>query len=434
MRTEGYKPRMARRGDALTERILLRLIHRRQPITRAEISEITGLPLSTVAFNTNRLLKSGWIYEADAGISSGGRPARHLQVNGEKTYLLGIDIGVVHTVLAVADYNAQIFFQQGFPTHGDPHAFIRKLSARVRQLVEEEYRGRSFACLGVSVPGLVDTQTGGLVRAPNLGWSDVPVREWFMQYTGLPVLVDNDTNASALAELWRGDFSREGVQSLLYILVVEGLGTALIVDGKIYRGSRVGPGGFGHMCIDPTGPKCTCGGRGCLEVFVSNLAITRAYGGKSGGETPALSVTDIIRLARRGQARARQVIVNAAEKLAIALKNLVHGLAPSTIVLGGELADAWFLIGPIITENLKSNFIVPELAAIRVVPSVVRKQPALVGAVTMGIFPEMTPPHERFSGVEPRAKQNDSSERPAQEGDKHSKLSRSEKADKDVAA
>jgi predicted NBD/HSP70 family sugar kinase len=399
MRTGRPRPLSSPRGGDLTERLLLRLIHRRQPITRAEISEITALPLSTVAFNTNRLLRSGWIYESDAGISSGGRPARHLHVNGEKMVLLGVDIGVVDTALAAADYNGQIFFRQDFPTHGDPPSFIKKLSQRIRHLVEVDYKGRSIGCLGVSVPALVDTHTGALVRAPNLGWSDIPVRDWFEQYTGLPVLVDNDTNAAALAELWQADFAREGVESLLYILVVEGVGSALVVDGKIYRGSRIGTGGFGHLCIVPGGLKCSCGGRGCLEVYASNRAIMAAYRGSSHSGGRALTVTDIINLARRGQRRAREVLVGAAEKLGMALRGLVHGLAPSTVVVGGEISDAWFLIGPIISDHLKGSFIVPELATIRVLPSVVRNRPSLVGAVTMGIFPEMTHPHDRFAAL-----------------------------------
>lgn len=397
MKPRSRKHRASR--DTLTEHLLLRLIHRRQPLTRAEISEVTGLPLSTVAFNTNRLLKSGWIYESDAGISNGGRPARHLHVNGEKRYLLGIDIGVTDTALAVADYNAQILFRQQFPTHGEPRSFINKLGTRIRQLIEKEYRGHPFEFLGVSVPALVDSQTGELVRAPNLGWSNVPVREWFHEATGLPVLVDNDANAAALAELWRGEIAREGVQNLLYVLVVEGLGTALIVDGKIYRGSRIGTGGFGHMCINPRGPECTCGGRGCLEVYVSNHAITAAFQGNARTAHRQIVVSDIINLARRGEKRAQEVLLEAAKNLASALRSLVHGLAPPVVVVGGEFAQAWFLVGSVLTEHLRSNFIVPELASVRVMPAVVRNRPSLVGAVTLGIFPEITTPLDRFSSI-----------------------------------
>jgi len=395
--------RLSRREEALTERMLLHLIHRRQPLTRAELSEITGLPLSTVAFNVNRLLKSGWIFESDAGLSNGGRPARHLHVNGEKMYLFGVDIGVTDTALAVADYNARILASQRLPTKGDPRSFIEKLGARILHLMKNECAGHPIGCLGASVPALVDSQTGELVRAPNLGWSNVPVREWFEEITGLPVLVDNDTNAAALAELWHGDIARQGIENMLYLLVVEGLGSALIVGGKIYRGSRIGTGGFGHMCINPSGPKCTCGGRGCLEVFASNRAIQAAYRGKSRGNGPALSVTDIINLARRGQPKAQKVLRDAAESLAIALRSLVHGLAPPVVVVGGEFAEAWFLVGPIINEHLKGSFIVPELASVRVMPAVVRPRPSLVGAVTLGVMPEMALPHERFSAYAPRA-------------------------------
>jgi predicted NBD/HSP70 family sugar kinase len=390
------------REDVHTERLLLHLIHRRQPIARAELSEFTGLPLSTVAFNVNRLLKSGWIIESDAGLSNGGRPARHLHVNGEKMYLFGVDIGVTDTALAIADFNAQIIFSQRLPTKGDPRTFINKLGARILHLMKNEYAGRLFGHLGVSVPALVDTQTGELVRAPNLGWSNVPVQKWFQEVTHLPVLVDNDANAAALAEMWHGDIARKGIENMLYILVVEGLGSALIVGGKIYRGSRIGTGGFGHMCIIPNGPKCTCGGRGCLEVLASNRAIRSAYQGKSRANGRELSVTDIINLARRGEERAQNVLREAAENLAIALRSLVHGLAPPVVIVGGELAEAWFLIGPILTDKLQSNLIVPELSMIQVLPSVVRNRPSLVGAVTMGAFPELVHSSERYYAVDLR--------------------------------
>lgn len=294
---------------------------------------------------------------------------------------------------------------QGSPDYPPGHrSFINKLGQCVRHLVENDYQGRPFEFLGVSVPGLVDTQTGELVRAPNLAWSNVPVREWFQEITKLPVLVDNDANAAALAELWCGEIAREGVQNLLYVLVVEGLGSALIVGGKIYRGSRIGTGGFGHLCISPNGPQCTCGGRGCLEVFVSNPAIIASYLGKVSPTRQRLSVSAIINLARRGQKRAREVLVATAEKLAIGLRSLVHGLAPQVVVVGGELAEAWFLIGPIITEHLKGTFVVPELATVRMMPAMVRSRPSLVGAVTMGIFPEMTAPYERFPVFGPRTR------------------------------
>lgn len=386
-RTEPSAPRT----DTLVERQLLNLIRLWQPTTRAELSQLTGLPLSTIAFNTNRLLKSGWVYQATVGVPSGGRPARHLHVNGEKMYLVGVDIGVENTELAIADYNAHLLFRQQFPTSRDVRAFIQKLGQRISELLNGDYRGHNVEFLGVSLPGMVDSQTGELVRAPNLGWTNVPVKQWFAEATGLPVLVDNDANTAALAEMWQGRFAREGLQNLLYILVVDGLGSTLVVDGKIYRGSRIGTGGFGHMCIDPDGPPCSCGGRGCAEVYVSNRAILHDYLGRMSGRRGSLRVADLITLAQRGDSRAREVLLSAAEKLAITLRSLVHGLSPQAVIIGGELAEAWSLIEPVISAHLKSNFIVQELAGIRVVPATLRDRPSLIGAVMLGIFPEMSP-------------------------------------------
>ncbi len=373
----------------LVERRLLNLIRLWQPTTRAELSQLTGLPLSTIAFNTNRLLKSGWVYQASIGVPSGGRPARHLHVNGEKMYLVGIDIGVENTELAIADYNAHILFRQQYPASRDFDDFIRKLGARIRELLDGDYHGHNVECIGVSIPGLVDSVTGMLVRAPNLGWTNVPVKEWLSQATGLPVLVDNDANTAALAEMWQGRIFRDGLKNLLYILVVDGLGSTLVVDGRIYRGSRIGTGGFGHMCIDPDGPPCSCGGRGCAEVYVSNRAILRDYLGRVSGRRGSLRVADLITLAQRGDPRAQEVLLAAADKLSIMLRNLVHGLSPQAVIVGGELAGAWSLIEPVLSANLKSNFIVPEMADIRVMPAVVRDRPSLTGAIMLGIFQEM---------------------------------------------
>lgn len=377
--------------DTHIERRLLNLIRIWQPTTRAELSQLTGLPLSTIAFNTNRLLKSGWVYQASIGVPSGGRPARHLHVNGEKMYLVGVDIGVENTELAVADYNAHVLFRQQYPTSRNFRDFLQKIGARIRELLDGDYRGRNVEFIGVSVPGMVDATSGELVRAPNLGWADVPVKEWLSQATGLPVLVDNDANTAALAELWQGKIFREGLKNLLYILVVDGLGSTLVVDGKIYRGSRVGTGGFGHMCIDPDGPACSCGGRGCAEVYVSNRAILHDYLGRVSGRRGSLCVTDLITLAQRGDPRAREVLLAAAEKLAIMLRNLVHGLSPQAVIIGGELAGAWNVIEPVLTANLKSNFIVPEMEAVRLLPAVVRDRPSLMGAIMLGIVQEMYP-------------------------------------------
>ena len=140
----GRRRRLSRREEALVKRLLLRLIRQRQPLTRAQLSDFTGLPLSTVAFNVNRLLKSGWILESQTGFSRGGRPARQLRVNGEKMYLLGVDIGVADTVLAVADFNAQILFSQRLPTKGSPRSLINKLGERIRQLMNTKYAARHF--------------------------------------------------------------------------------------------------------------------------------------------------------------------------------------------------------------------------------------------------------------------------------------------------
>lgn len=127
------------------------------------------------------------------------------------------------------------------------------------------FRRNRLAGVGVSIPGLVDRADGCLVRSPNLGWRDVPIVSILESKLDLPVHVENDANAAALSELWYGPMEVWSAHCLLFILIVEGIGTGLIINGEVYVGSRIGMGGFGHIPLDPAGPPCSCGSIGCWE-------------------------------------------------------------------------------------------------------------------------------------------------------------------------
>ena len=370
----------------INQTVLLHLIRERQPISRVDIARITGLRPGTISSIVNRLIRKGVIFEGAEGPSSGGRKPTYLNINAENAYILGIDIGVRDTAYAVSDFNGRILKQKNTITDGDPREFIAKLGDEINKLIKREYSRVKFAGVGVSVPGLIRRETGEVAVSPNLGWKDLPLKSLLEARLELPVFVENDANAAAFSELWYGPLDEIKVKTLLYILVVDGLGCGLIINGELHVGSKVGMGGFGHMCIEPNGELCSCGRKGCWETLASESATIARYhrlmSNKNGSITT--SMTDIIAQANRGEAKAVAAITATAEYLGDGIASLAHGLSPESIVIGGEIAAAWSLLEPVIKERVKSQYIIPEVARIDIRPASVQR-PSLFGTIPIAL-------------------------------------------------
>jgi predicted NBD/HSP70 family sugar kinase len=370
----------------INQTVLLHLIRERQPISRVEIAKITGLRPGTISSIVNRLIKKGVIYEGAEGPSSGGRKPTYLNINAENAYVLAIDIAVRDTVYAVSDFNGRIIKQKALITEGKPTVFLDKLAGEVNRLVASEYKRVKFAAVGVSMPGLIKRETGEVAVSPNLGWNGLPVKALLEEKLGLPVFVENDANAAAFSELWYGPLDEIKVKTLLYILVVDGLGSGLIINGKLHVGSTIGMGGFGHMCIEPNGELCSCGRKGCWETLASESATIARYhrlmSNKNGSITT--SITDIISNANKGEEKAVAALTATAEYLGEGIANLAHGLSPEIIVVGGDISTAWGMIGPIINDRVKSRYIIPEVARIDIRPGSVQR-PSLFGAIPIAL-------------------------------------------------
>lgn len=370
----------------INQTLLLHLIRERQPISRVDIARMTGLRPGTISSIVNRLIKKGVIFEGAEGPSSGGRKPTYLNINAENAYVLAIDIGVRDTAYAVSDFNGRILKQKNLITEGAPAAFIDRLAAEVQKLIRSDYGRAKFAGVGVSVPGLIKRETGEVAVSPNLGWRDLALREHLEAKLKLPVYVENDANAAAFSELWYGPLDEIKVKTLLYILVVDGLGCGLIINGKLHVGSKVGMGGFGHMCIEPNGELCSCGRKGCWETLASESATIARYhrlmSNKNGSITT--SITDIIAQANRGDAKALAALTSTAEYLGEGIASLAHGLSPETIVVGGDITAAWHILSPIINERLKSQYIIPDITRIEIRPASVQR-PGLFGAIPIAL-------------------------------------------------
>jgi predicted NBD/HSP70 family sugar kinase len=373
----------------INRRIMLNLIRRHQPISRADLARQSGLQRSTVSVITEQLINEKWVTEGASGHVPRGRRPRFLHLNKERVGIIGINVRPATTALALSDVDAHFIAQESLPTARDPEQFITELSARLRSLIKS-HPGIYYEGIGVSLPGRIDLASQRLVFAPNLGWVDVDLKTPLEIATGLPVELENAANACALAEVWFGKHT-EGVRDLIALTISEGIGGGLLINGQLVRGSTGAAGEFGHMTLVEDGLECGCGNHGCWEVYASNSAAVRYYAqafsqGRA-GKTSARALNslptfdDILRLADQGDPRANEAIDQMAHYLGVGIALLVTGLAPDVIVVIGEVTRFWSRISIAIEKIVQSRTFTH--ARTRIVPTDPSAQPRLRGTIAL---------------------------------------------------
>jgi glucokinase len=248
---------------------------------------------------------------------------------------VGVDLGGTHIRAVAFDDELAPIGRAEAPTGAEES--VDAVVERVAGCVTEALGGEAAAGVGVGSAGLIDPWRGMVVLASNLGWRDVPLRDLLAAALGgVTVRVDMDTNAAALAEARLG--AGRGLRHLLYVTVGTGVGGGEVLHGRIYHGATGGTGQIGHVVVDPGGPPCGCGGRGCVEVYASGAGIlARAREANVPGEPTTAAV---FAAAAGGDPAAAAVIDAGADALGVALATYVNLNNPEAIVLGGGVADA----------------------------------------------------------------------------------------------
>lgn len=379
----------------INRRILLNLVRMRQPISRADLARYSGLQRSTVSAITEQLISEQWITEGALGHAPRGRKPRFLHLNSERAGIIGVDIRPRLTTLALTDLNARIITQDSLPTLGDPQPFLAALAERIQNLRRSQPQ---IFCegVGVGLPGRVDPITQRLIFAPNLGWHEVDLKQGrtvdikgpLEEAIGIPVEVDNAANSCALFEMWYGKHS-EGINDLIALTISEGIGTGIIADGQLLRGTNGMAAEFGHVSLTEDGPQCRCGNSGCWEVYASNTAAidyyTRVAGGArsdrgaQNGSAPTFD--SLLRLCELGDAKATEAVDRMAHYLGVGIAMLITGFAPSLIVVAAEVTRMWSRIEPIINGIVAEKCQQP--SAIRITPVDEFAHPRLRGAIAL---------------------------------------------------
>lgn len=349
--------------------VVLNLIRRRQPISRADLARVSGLQRSTVSLITEQLIREKWVLMGPVGRLPRGRRPTFLRLNDRRAILV-IDLRPAQTTIAVADVNARFLSQEAMETPPDPQKAAAMLAKRIRHQIRL-HRGLTYEGIGISLPGRFNEATRRIMFAPNLKWREFDLAGALEEATGLRVEMENAANACVLAEMWFGN--ADAVRSLVVVTVSEGVGTGLSMNGHLVRGVSGMAGEFGHVPLDPNGPPCGCGSQGCWEVYASNRAALRYYS-ETHAASNGMTFSDLLSLAAAGDAMAAKSLERMAREIARGLRMIVSGLAPEEIVFVGEFTRQWDRFAPIIEAAVAKATLVGRTPRLRPAtdPSVAR--------------------------------------------------------------
>ncbi|MPY97937.1 MAG: ROK family protein [Actinophytocola sp.] len=329
--TRGSTPR----GDGVPAAIV-GLLGTRKPSSRVDIARSLGLSPATVTQVTRDLIARGVVEERVSVPSRGGRPAKLLGLVAGAGVALGATVTADRVALVTVELDGSVrtWTQHPFsPNSPDaPRELAEILAGEVNTI------GERLLGVGVGVPGSVDSQESGFVRAPSFGWHAVPIGPVLRKTLDAPVLVDNDVNTLAAAEQVYG-IGRDH-SSYLVVTIGKGIGCAMVLDKAIYRGATGSAGEIGHIPVSSDGPVCGCGDTGCLEAHIGAAGLLRTA--RERGLVGARGrLATLLRAARDGDTAAQDVYREAGELLGRSLSGIVLTLDPEVVVLMGEGMDAW---------------------------------------------------------------------------------------------
>lgn len=367
---------------------VLDLIRRAGGLSRADIIAKTGLARSTVAARLDALQAAGWISSGQT-TTARGRPPSHFHVRTDGGALLIADAGATGVRTAVTDLRGQIGHELRIPldiTVG-PERWLAEVGRLFGGLLEKSEIAADFVRgIGIAVPGPVDFASATVVSPPIMtGWDGYPIRSWFADRFGCPVLVDNDANAMTLGE-HTTNFAEQ--DSLVMVKVATGVGAGIIAHGLIYRGADGSAGDIGHIQISPpdnvatdeSEPVCRCGNTGCIEAYGGGWALLRDLRA-AGRDVSAIS--DIARLLESGDPLAVSLVRRAGRFIGVALSDVVSLLNPAVVIVGGELAASAAILMAGIRESIYARSLPLATRRLQIVPAQLGDRAGAVGLTSM---------------------------------------------------
>jgi N-acetylglucosamine repressor len=378
---------------------IMNTLRSKGPLSRTQLALLSGLNNKTITNIINDLREKEIVISVGLLKSDDGRKKEHFKLNNELYYAIGIDLGASHITAIIIDLEGHVVHERSFIFRFGLKGSIvlEKLIGLTRQLIEESSIDRNrIVGIGFTAPGFFDRERGIWDLAFNItGWHGIPIRKILHERFDFEVYLQDCSRSMALAELWYGEGKH--VQDFVLLDIGQGIGLGIVLNGALYEGSRLKSGEVGHLSVDPEGRRCTCGNYGCLESVSSGTAITSivqerlrsGYRSKVlelvNGRIEDLTVSDVVDAADLEDRLAREVLMNAGEKLGRAISYLINLFNPELIVLGGQLTKAGtHLIDPLL-ETARMHSVPNLFRDVHIKLSGLGSLSASLGAATMAI-------------------------------------------------
>ena len=378
---------------------VLNIIKEQEPVSRRQLADITGLTPPAITGIIREFLEFGLVEEEGLGLSGGGRKPVKLRFNASAGYVIGVEVTRCESTIGIADLKnhptgiVRVPLDMSDPAIGLP----RLLDVLRGMMATGETEGKNFMGMGIAFPGLINAAEGIVTRSINLGpaWRNIPLREKLQSLTGLATVIENNSNASALAERWFG--GGQDSPDLMYVNLGEGISAGVMLDDRILQGFQGNAGEIGHIVMDEVGPKCNCGNQGCLEAICGIPALLKRaeeLAGSCASDDPLrriqqekgkIGLTDLIACALIEGSCAWRMLQDTGKLVGWAVADAINLYNPRTIFLGGRLAAAAPAFIEVLTATARSHAF-PEMslpAQIRI--SSLGNEAGVVGACALAL-------------------------------------------------
>ncbi|MCD9024505.1 ROK family transcriptional regulator [Cohnella silvisoli] len=359
--------------------IVLEYILRGSPLSRAQISEQSGLNKATVSSLVQDLIDGSLVKEIGTGQSSGGRKPVMLEFIATSGYAIGIDLGVNYIRGVLTDLRGGIVAERTSSLHyPEPEVAVEQLCGCIEELMAEAPASPyGIVGIGVGVPGLVD-ESGVILFAPNLKWRDVPLQRQLAERFGLPVTIDNEANMGALGEQKYG--AGRSINNLIYVSVGIGIGTGLILHKILYKGASGFSGEMGHLSVEAHGKNCTCGNRGCWEMYASEQALLEQASGLGFD-----SLESLLAAAAAGREDVLELFTGIGEYLGIGIANIVNVFNPDAVVIGNRMSQARPWLESVLRQTVVQRALGFHLRKVQLLFAELGERSSMMGAAEMAI-------------------------------------------------
>ncbi|MGQ7889879.1 ROK family protein [Paenibacillus sp. WC2504] len=363
--------------------MVLDLIKSSRPISRAKIAKLTSMSATSVGRIVNDLCQIGLVKETEQYSSGVGRKATMLDIDAGSVLTIGVEMDKGVIKIGIVDFDGHMIAENTITRlyHLDEAVKVaRELSEHIQELIERnEIVISKIIGIGIGVPGIIDTDKGTIIFSSQLGWENVHFAALVESNLNIPTVIDNDLKVKALGETYYGFV--KGSKRAVLLGFGSGVGSALVIDGTVYRGESNIAGEIGHSTVDPNGMLCECGKRGCLQTYIADFTIIQ----EANKVKSVTSIKEIFDSAHNNETWAVQIIDRACTYIAITVSNVVCMYNPDTIILGGHLIEQHAEMLETVKQKINQFIWGPFNGTYKLVSSKLHSNAVMIGAATLAL-------------------------------------------------